>query len=72
MNEHLNELEMWVKVNALIHKHGTSKKAAEWLGVSPQYFSDIIKSRREISDTVAKKLGYTKISIFVEVKWDKE
>lgn len=30
------------------------------------------KSRREISDTVAKKLGYTKISIFVEVKGDKE
>jgi plasmid maintenance system antidote protein VapI len=38
--------------------NSSQKDLAAELGISPQYFSDIIREKREISPKVAEKLGY--------------
>ena len=39
---------------------GSQKKFAAMMGVSPQYINDIIRDRRDISEGIAKKLGFIK------------
>lgn len=44
---------------------GTQKKTAESLGISPQFLSDMINGRRDITDRIAELLGLEK-----SVSWD--
>lgn len=41
------------------------KTVAEQLGISPQYLSDILRGRREITGEVASKLGFERVVTFV-------
>jgi transcriptional regulator with XRE-family HTH domain len=43
----------------------TQKDVAKDLGISPQYLSDILKGRREISAEVARRLGFERVVTFV-------
>jgi DNA-binding transcriptional regulator YdaS (Cro superfamily) len=40
---------------------GSQEKLAEWLGISPQYTSDILNGRRKISERIGSLLGFEKI-----------
>lgn len=44
---------------------GSQKAAASHLKVSPQYLSDVLRGRREISRELARKLGYQRIVIYM-------
>lgn len=46
----------------------TQKATAEELGISPQYLGDILAGRREISDRVAKALGFRRVVTFEKEK----
>lgn len=48
----------------------SQKKLAEQIGISPQYLSDILKGRREVSESVAEKLGFERVVTFV--RWGSE
>lgn len=41
----------------LCQKLGSQKALAEKLGVSPSYISDVLSGRRDISESLARKLG---------------
>ena len=43
----------------------TNIAMAAFLGVTPQYVSDIINHRRQISKKVGKKIGWTKVVTWV-------
>ena len=44
----------------LVEAHETQGAAAEKLGISPAYLSDILAGKRGLSARVAAKLGYTR------------
>jgi len=46
------------------HKR-TQKDVAKDLGISPQYLSDILKGRREISTEIARRLGFERVVTYV-------
>jgi plasmid maintenance system antidote protein VapI len=46
------------KLNALIAAKGNKQKAAASLYITPQYFNDILNGRRDISENIAKRLGF--------------
>jgi len=43
----------------------SQKVVAAELGISPQYLSDILKGRREISTEVARRLGFERVVTYV-------
>lgn len=45
------------KLLAVIQEKGTGKAAAESLGVSQQYLTDVIKGRRDPGDKILSALG---------------
>lgn len=51
-------------IEGLVKLTGSQKEAAKTLGVSPQYLSDILRGRREISDVVARRLGFNREVVF--------
>jgi plasmid maintenance system antidote protein VapI len=57
-NEALLELRRRVK-------ESTQKDAAKSLKVTPQFICDVLKGRREISETLAKRLGYKRVTQYV-------
>ena len=54
----------------IVDEEGSQYAAAERLGISPAYLSDILSGARSISDKVANKLGYSKISMFEKQDWE--
>lgn len=69
----ITETQLRVEIVKQAMKIGTQKDAADKWGVSPQYLSDIITKRRDISDGFARKLGYAKAeSRFVKLDNGKE
>ena len=58
-------------VKVLIQKRidaGSPAIAADELEISRQYFNDMIRGRRDISDNVARKLGYRRVMFFVKLE----
>ena len=45
-------------------KGRTQKTVAEELGVSPQYLSEILRGRREVSAQIARKIGLVRCVLF--------
>ena len=54
-------------MNYFINEAGNKKKAAKKLGISPSYLGDILTGRRQYSDSIAKKLGFVKITFYLRV-----
>jgi hypothetical protein len=64
----LSQSELLRVITELVERWGSQNNVAARLGITPQYLSDIRLGRREISDTVAEKLGYERVVSFVKVK----
>lgn len=50
-----------------IKERGTQRVAAIDLGISQAFLSDIVLGKREVSDSVARKLGFSKVYLFVPI-----
>lgn len=59
--------DMRFELQVFIRRHGNQLKAAKRLGISPQYISDILSHRRQVSAQLADKLGFVRITLF-EIK----
>jgi hypothetical protein len=45
------------KIQRVIDEHGTQKAAAQFLGVSQQYLTDLLRGRRDPGTKILDKLG---------------
>lgn len=54
----IDEDEMLDVLRNFVREAGTQKAAADRLGISATFMSDMVKGRMPISGSVAKKLGY--------------
>lgn len=48
-------------IREMVSKWGSQKAVADHLQISNAYMSDILAEKRDVSDSVAKRLGYTRI-----------
>lgn len=48
-------------------KRSTQKEVAQELNISRSYLNDIIHEKRSISNNLANKLGYEKVTTFVRM-----
>jgi len=53
----IKELQKHVK------KAGSQKEAAANLGISTQYLNDLLRGRREASETILEKLGLRRVIV---------
>lgn len=51
----------------LVAQHNGQGNVARLLGISPAYLSDILNKRREISQNVAKQLGFYRQTVFTKL-----
>ncbi len=68
MKSEITLIQLHSNISNFIENQGSQKKAAEILGISPQYLNDIIMGRRPISDRVARKFGYAGIIQFGRIQ----
>jgi len=45
----------------------SQKDVAIALGMTPQFINDVIKGRREVSENLARGLGYAKVVSFIKL-----
>ena len=50
-------------LRAFVDKHGTQIKAAAAMGITQGYLSDLLRNKRDITDTVLEKIGYKRIVV---------
>lgn len=48
-------------IKQMVQDRGTQLEVARELDISPAHLSDILKGNRNISDAVARKLGYRRV-----------
>jgi len=51
------------RLQAFVSKYPTQRKAAEALGISGPYLSDLLNGRREFSNTILKRLDLRRIVV---------
>lgn len=56
------------EITALVKRWGSQESVAGRLGVTPQFLSDVRLGRREVSEKVAKALGYRREPRFIKLK----
>lgn len=61
----LREPELLLALRGEVARHLTYKLAAEHLGISAQFLTDVLQGRRAISQRLAQALGYERQSLFV-------
>ena len=61
----LREHELLLALRGEVGRHLTYKTAAEHLGISPQYLTDVLQQRRSIGKRLAHALGYERQALFV-------
>ena len=49
-------------------RYVTQADAARALGITPQYFSDLVHGRRDVTNAILKKLGLRRIVVAQEKK----
>lgn len=59
----MKEIDPLKTLQAFVEKHKTQAAAAEALGVSRPYLSDIINGRRDFSDPVLERLGLRRVVV---------
>lgn len=60
--------QMLLVLKEYVREAGTQRAAAESLNITPQHISDLMRGRRDISENIAKQLGYTRMIIFQQIK----
>jgi plasmid maintenance system antidote protein VapI len=61
----LREHELLLALRGEVARYLTYKMAAEHLGISAQYLTDVLQQRRAISARLAHALGYERQALFV-------
>lgn len=61
----LREQELLLVLRSKVARYPTQKMAADHLGVSPQYLTDVLVARRAIGARLASALGYERQALFV-------
>jgi plasmid maintenance system antidote protein VapI len=51
----------------MVEVAGSQKAIARELEITPSYLSDILDGRRDISDKIARKLGYAKETVYAPI-----
>lgn len=71
ISEDPHGIKIWITRNELIYElkryirdSGKLSIAADRLGISVSYLSDIMNNRKDISDNVAESLGFKKCVMF--------
>jgi plasmid maintenance system antidote protein VapI len=59
--------EILENIRLMVSKWGSQRAVADHLDISAAYLNDILHERRDVSDVIAKRLGYTRV-----VKFKKE
>jgi plasmid maintenance system antidote protein VapI len=59
----VSETDPNTALNEFVKKHGTQQKAADALDITQGYLSDLLRGRRDITDSVLEKLGYQRIVV---------
>jgi len=57
-------------IRAMVDREGSQSKVAAELRVSPSFISDILAGSRKVSDNIAKRLGYSKVIVYVKNDWE--
>lgn len=68
MSQETSYAQVILAIHAIVRIEGSQKKAAESFGVSPQYLTDVLHGRREISDRILSKLGLRKRVIYERIQ----
>lgn len=58
------ERDLVTELRAMCLPRGAKRAMAKSLGISAQYMGDILSGRNKISDRIADKLGYRRITMF--------
>jgi len=61
----LREHELLLALRGEVARHLTQKTAADHLGISAQYLTDVLQERRAIGKRLAHALGYERQALFV-------
>ena len=61
LKEEITHDEILEIIRAMVRDWGSQKQVASHLQISNAYISDILNGARDVSDTVARRLGYKKI-----------
>lgn len=56
----------------LVQEKGSQTAVAQVLKVTPQHVGDMLRGRRDVSDKIARRLGYEKIILFKKLEIAKE
>lgn len=59
------EHDMLDRIEALVEQSGTQTALAMELGISMAYLGDVRRGRRPVSENLAKKLGWERMTVFV-------
>lgn len=51
----------------IVKEQGSQKAAAEALAISPQYLSDLLAGRRDVSKNLAERMGYDLVVSFFKI-----
>jgi len=65
-NHTISESDARALIMRVVGARGSQRAAARFFGVSDGYLSDIINGGRKISDHIAQKLGYNKITVYTK------
>jgi plasmid maintenance system antidote protein VapI len=63
-NNEITEEEILEIIKQMVDKWGSQRAVADQLDISAAYMSDILKGNRDVSDTIARRLGYSRIIRF--------
>lgn len=61
----MTQARIWQRLDTLRKQHGTRAKAAAAIGISAQYFSDILNGKRTPGPKVLRALGLKRVTTFV-------
>ena len=62
----MRPVDLAKRLKDFVTEHGTQKEAAEELGISQSYLSDLIRHARQPGPDILRKLGLRKTVVYVE------
>jgi len=64
----LTEQEMISVLWDMVTESGSQHRTAQSLNITDSYLSDVLHGKRSISESLARKVGYVKYSVYEEYK----
>lgn len=55
-------------IRNIVKEEGSQTGAAKRLGIAVSYLSDILNGNRNVSEKIAKKLGYKKVIVYKKIE----